>query len=335
MNIRHSGESGDCVAVEGRANAARGHGPETACQPAVATPPARVDRQNDAKAADALSPEISKGPWKSYRWLALRRTAQLGFLALFLVGPWFGWWIVKGNLSSSRTLDVLPLTDPYVFLQSQATGHVPELTALIGAVVVLAAYLLVGGRAYCSWVCPVNLVTDAADRLRRRFNLGAGAALKRETRYAILVSSLLVSALTGVIAWELLNPVSILHRGLLYGMGLGWIVIAAIFLFDLLVVRHGWCGHLCPVGAFYALLGRASLIKVVARRRSRCNDCMDCYAVCPEPQVITPALKGAKKQIGPVVTSGACTNCGRCIDVCSKDVFEFGTRFKNKPEAAT
>jgi ferredoxin-type protein NapH len=22
-----------------------------------------------------------------------------------------------------------------------------------------------------------------------------------------------------------------------------------------------------------------------------------------------------------------CTNCGRCIDVCDKDVFSFGTRF--------
>jgi ferredoxin-type protein NapH len=60
---------------------------------------------------------------------------------------------------------------------------------------------------------------------------------------------------------------------------------------------------------------------------------MDCFEVCPEPQVIRPALKGAAKDgkagVGPVILSSACTNCGRCIDVCSKDVFRFGSRFNN------
>lgn len=230
---------------------------------------------------------------------------------------------------------MLPLTDPYVLLQSLTAQHLPEFTTVLGALIVLVAYLLIGGRVYCSWVCPVNPVTDAAAWLRTRLRLGASAPLKRETRYAVLTASLLVSALTSVVAWELVNPVSILHRGLLFGMGLGWIVITAIFLFDLLVARHGWCGHFCPVGAFYGLIGQVSPLRVVARRRSQCNDCMDCYGVCPEPQVITPALKGAKKAVGPVITAGACTHCGRCIDVCSKNVFEFGIRFGNKPEAAT
>jgi ferredoxin-type protein NapH len=265
----------------------------------------------------------------------LRRAVQLGLLALFLAGPWFGVWIVKGTLASSLTLGTLPLTDPYLLLQSLATRHLPELTAITGALIVLAAYLLVGGRVYCAWVCPVNPVTDAAAWLRRRLGLGIGAHLKRETRYAILAATLVAPALTGVIAWELLNPVTLLHRGLLFGMGLGAYAIGAIFLFDLLVARHGWCGHLCPVGAFYGLLGQLSPLRVVARRRAQCDDCMDCYAVCPEPQVITPALKGGPRGIGPVITAGACTNCGRCIDVCTRDVFEFGNRFGNKPEAAS
>lgn len=277
----------------------------------------------------------AKGWLRAWKWLLLRRASQLGFLALFLVGPWFGWWIVKGTLASSLTLGILPLTDPYTLLQSLAARHWPEFTAILGALIVLAVYLVVGGRVYCSWVCPMNLVTDAALWARRRLGLGLGANLKRETRYAILAASLAVSALTGVVAWELVNPVTILHRGLLFGMGFGWALIAAIFLFDLLVARHGWCGHLCPVGAFYGLLGKAGPLKVLARRRAQCNDCMDCYNVCPEPQVITPALKGEKKGLGPVITDSACTNCGRCIDVCSKDVFEFGTRFGNKPEAAS
>ena len=51
----------------------------------------------------------------SIRWLLLRRTSQLGILALFLAGPWFGLWIVKGNLSFSYTLNTLPLADGMVF----------------------------------------------------------------------------------------------------------------------------------------------------------------------------------------------------------------------------
>ena len=41
------------------------------------------------------------------------------------------------------------------------------------------------------------------------------------------------------------------------------------------------------------------------------------------------ALKGIDGA-GPVILAANCTNCGRCIDVCSKAVFAFGTRFGNK-----
>ena len=105
----------------------------------------------------------TQGWLKAHKWLLLRRFSQFGILFLFLLGPWFDLWIVKGNLTSSLTLDVLPLTDPYVLLQSLAAGHWPLLsTALIGAAIVLLFYILVGGRSYCAWVCPVNVITDAA-----------------------------------------------------------------------------------------------------------------------------------------------------------------------------
>ena len=67
------------------------------------------------------------------RWLLLRRASQLLILLAFLTGPWFGVWIAKGNLSSSLTLGVLPLTDPLLVLQTLVTGHLPYSSALIGA----------------------------------------------------------------------------------------------------------------------------------------------------------------------------------------------------------
>ena len=234
-----------------------------------------------------------KGWLKANLWLILRRISQLSILLVFLSGPWFGYWFAKGNLASSLTFEVLPLTDPYVLIQSFIAGHAIFETAIVGAVIVTLFYFLVGGRVYCSWVCPVNIVTDAADWFRRKFNIKGGAHFSRSLRYWILLTTLLVAALTSSIAWELINPVSITHRAIIFGIGSAWLVVLTIFIFDLLLSRKGWCGHLCPVGAFYSLLGRYSIVRVSAVKREQCDDCMDCFMVCPEEQVIRPALKGS------------------------------------------
>ncbi|HQR58876.1 MAG TPA: 4Fe-4S binding protein, partial [Azonexus sp.] len=134
-----------------------------------------------------------KGWLRAHKWLLLRRISQLGILALFLLGPLAGIWVVKGNLNYSYTLDFLPLTDPYVALQAAMTGHVPEKLGLIGLAIVLVFYFLVGGRAYCSWVCPVNLVTDAAGWLRDRLGIKGSVHLSRNTRYWILGMTLVGS----------------------------------------------------------------------------------------------------------------------------------------------
>lgn len=273
---------------------------------------------------------IAKKGWlRAHKWLLLRRVSQLSVLALFLAGPLFGYWIVKGNMASSLTLDVLPLSDPYVMLQGVMAGHLPVSAGLIGVVIVLVFYLLMGGRVYCSWVCPVNIVTDTASWLRRKLGLKVSSQFSRSTRYWLLALTLALPPITGTIVWELFNPVSLTFRGIIFGMGWAWMVIVAVFLFDLLVSQRGWCGHLCPVGAFYSLLGVKSLLRVSAARREQCDDCNDCFVVCPEPKVIRPALKGAGQGISPLIDEINCTNCGRCIDVCDEDVFSFTHRLKN------
>lgn len=271
-----------------------------------------------------------KGWWQAHRFLVLRRVSQLAFLLLFLLGPWFGIWWVKGNLSGSLTFGILPLTDPFIALQSLVAGHAVEFTALIGALIVAAVYAVIGGRVYCSWVCPINPVTDGAHWLHDRLGLQKGWQPKRNTRYFVLGMVLIVSAVMGTIAWELVNPISMLHRGLIFGIGFAWTFVLAVFVFDLFVSRRGWCSHLCPVGAFYGLLGQRAALRVTADKRAACDDCMDCFAVCPEMHVITPALRGQDEET-PLILSPDCTNCGRCIDICSVDVFRFTHRFDDTP----
>ncbi len=284
-----------------------------------------------------------KGWFSAHKWLLLRRIVQLGLFMLFASGAWFGLWITKGTLASSWTanpapivgmpaLDGLPLTDPLIFLQSLLAFHKPEVTAIIGAALVLVFYGIFGGRLYCSWVCPINPITDLAAWLRRRLGVEKGWTVKPKARLYVLVAILIFSALTGNIIWELVNPITTLHRGLLFGLSWGKMSAVAIFLFDLIVAKNGWCGHLCPVGAFYGLLNTKALIRVSAYQRDACDDCMDCYAVCPEMHVISPALKGNKTGAGPLILNRDCTSCGRCIDVCSEQVFRFTHRLNDRVE---
>lgn len=277
----------------------------------------------------------TKGWFRAHKWLLLRRISQVSVFVLFLLGP-LGItlgveqiWILKGNLASSLLFDTVPLTDPFLLLQMLAAGFVPISTVVLGAFIVTVFYLLVGGRVYCSWFCPINIVTDVANWLREKLGIKSSAHFSRNTRYWMLGMVLALSAVIGNMAFELVNPVSMVHRAIIFGVGIAWTVVIGIFLFDLFVSRRGWCSHLCPMGAMYGVIGKASPVRVRADQRSACDDCMECFAVCPEPQVIKPALKGANKGIGPVILAGECTNCGRCIDICAEEVFHFGTRFNN------
>ncbi|EJC6857886.1 quinol dehydrogenase ferredoxin subunit NapH [Vibrio parahaemolyticus] len=264
------------------------------------------------------------GWWRAHRFLILRRLCQLTIIALFMAGPTLG--VLTGNLSSSMLLDTVPLSDPLIVLQALATGHIPEFNALLGVVIVVVFYAILAPRAFCAWVCPLNIVTDLAAWLRRKFNIKASYRWSPAIRYWLIPVLMLGSALSGAILWTWLDPVAALHRGLVFGMGAGWVLIALVFVLDLLLVEHGWCGHLCPLGAAYGVIGRKSLLRVTAVRREDCTKCMDCFYVCPEPEVLRQPLKEGDRR----VMDQNCISCGRCLDVCPEHVFEFKTRLNVK-----
>ncbi|EGQ8055557.1 quinol dehydrogenase ferredoxin subunit NapH [Vibrio alginolyticus] len=264
------------------------------------------------------------GWWRAHRFLILRRLCQFTIIALFMAGPTLG--ILTGNLSSSMLLDTVPLSDPLIVLQALATGHVPEFNALLGVVIVVVFYAILAPRAFCAWVCPLNIVTDLAAWLRRKFNIKASYRWSPVIRYWLIPVLMLGSALSGAILWTWLDPVAALHRGLVFGMGAGWVLIALVFVLDLLLVEHGWCGHLCPLGATYGVIGRKSLLRVTAVRREDCTKCMDCFYVCPEPEVLRQPLKEGDRR----VMDQNCISCGRCLDVCPEHVFEFKNRLSVK-----
>ena len=142
----------------------------------------------------------------------------------------------------------------------------------------------------------------------------------RSIRYWVLGLSLVLSYILGVTAFEFISPISITHRAIIFGMGLGWAAMLVIFLFDLFILKNGWCGHICPLGGFYGTIGKVGLIRV-DHDEEKCTACMKCKEVCPESQVLFMVSKESLQ-----VLDGACTNCGRCVEVCDDDALNFSIR---------
>ncbi|RLA79992.1 MAG: quinol dehydrogenase ferredoxin subunit NapH [Epsilonproteobacteria bacterium] len=190
---------------------------------------------------------------------------------------------------------------------------------LIGVGVILFIYGVIGGRFFCSWVCPVNIITETALSLRRVLNFKEkenAIAFSKNIRYWVIIVSLGLSFIFSLTAFDMISPIGIAQRGIIFGFGFGWFFLLAIFLFDLFSQRYGWCGHICPLGGFNAIIGKYSLIKVV-HDKDRCLYSMECFKVCPENQILDMVGKESK-----AITGAECIKCGHCIEVCPNDAFK-------------
>ena len=203
----------------------------------------------DNKTVRHLEPAKTLGERiRRMRFTLARRASQLVVLGLFFGTARWGWEIggkpiLSGDLSASRILETLPLADPLALLERLAAGVMPSAAALTGAAIVLALYGALGARIFCGWVCPMNIVVDAAQWLRRKLGLSADLVrLSRKTRYVVLAGVLLASATTGSAAFEFLSPQAMLWRDLVWGTGLSALTSAlAVFAIELVLMRDGWC----------------------------------------------------------------------------------------------
>lgn len=250
------------------------------------------------------------------RYLLARRVVQITLLLLFAFAP-TAW--VMGNLSSSLWFSVLPLSDPYAALQIALASLSVSLSLFLGAALIALIYGLLLGRAFCAWVCPVNLITDFASFVREKLGFKASKfiILSKNLRYMILALSLVLSVILSVPVFESVSYIGIVQRGLILG-GTAWLLVGfVIFAIDAFLASRAVCSHLCPLGAFYALISRFALLRV-KYDLSKCTKCYKCVEICPERQVLAHIGKEQKN-----VSSGECIRCARCIEVCGDDALNF------------
>lgn len=260
-----------------------------------------------------------------YRW------ASVIFVhLLFVLSYHIDLQILEGDLIGSRFLG-FHLTDPFISLQILAAEYHIPINLVIGTTTIVIAYFLIGGRAYCSWVCPYVILGEISEKLHR--NLKKAKIIKsyrfnHNIKYIFWAIFLLLSFISGYLVFELINIVGILSRAIIYGWSVALSFVLAVFLVDVFFLQRAWCRYLCPIGTTYSFIGWASTTKIVWN--DSCDHCMVCENVCLVPHVLHITKKNAnvenKKE--KTVISGDCTLCGRCIEVCHSDALKYETKLK-------
>ena len=191
----------------------------------------------------------------------------------------------------------------------------PAATVLL---LVFVALALVARKSFCSWVCPVGLLSDLAARVGRFF---FGRTF-RIWRWLDLPLRSLKYLLLGFFAWAIVRMSPMAVRGFIESpyyrlsdvrMGLFFAEISGVgagilaLLFAASILWKGfWCRYLCPYGALLGLVSWLSPMKI-RRDPVSCIDCKLCDKAC-----------GARLPVSrkAAITSPECTGCLDCVAAC-------------------
>jgi polyferredoxin len=190
------------------------------------------------------------------------------------------------------------------------------------ALVVFLTALLVSlllKRAFCSWICPVALVSELFWKIGcrlfgRNFRLSPWLDwLLRPVKYLLLfffLFSIMVTMSAASVNSFILSDynktadVKMLDF-FLHLTGPPLAVILILLLLSL-VFRNPFCRFLCPYGALLGLLSRLSPVKV-QRTESACIHCGGCNKACPSHLDVMHLER---------VVSCECIGCLRCVSSC-------------------
>lgn len=285
----------------------------------------------------------------------LRIIVPLGLLAI--AGVAFAAHASVGTLSAIGW-ESISLICPIGALGTMLASKMIVPRAVISVVLAVAAILLLG-RAFCGWLCPVPVVS----KLRGLFKKGGGKdvasteapasttplsaaerqALKTscagsctscadrkpaDSRHFILGGTLLSAAIFGFPVFCLVCPVGLsfamifLLIALFGGGDVTWSVVAvpALLLLEVVFFRK-WCSHLCPISSFMSLIGRANRTFQPAIDDELCLETAH-GATCGRcAEVCEVAINPRHPELG--TTFNECTRCRACADACPGHAITF------------
>lgn len=188
------------------------------------------------------------------------------------------------------------------------------------------------GRLPCGWLCPFGFIQDLLHKIpTRKFRLWQPL---RWVKYAVLVvlvvamPLLLVDAsglghpwfcklicpagtLLGAVPLTFLKPSLWGTVGLFFWNKMA--ILISIIILAILISRF-FCRVICPLGAFYSLFGRMTLVQLEFIE-GNCVECGACARKCPT---------GVKPH--QQFDSPECIMCLKCLDACQFRALAFGVR---------
>ncbi|MDR3087535.1 MAG: NapH/MauN family ferredoxin-type protein [Azoarcus sp.] len=249
--------------------------------------------------------------WRNRRWAVLVVTNLL-----FVFSFWLDIQILEGALTASRFVG-FHLIDLNSALHVMLAHKHIIVNLVIGTFTVFLLWVMLGGRSFCSWVCPYHLLSELTEKLHlalARRKLVSDHVFHRGTRTVFWVLFALLSFVTGYTVFETLSPTGIVSRALIYGPGLalGWVFL--LLFFEVVWSRRAWCRYVCPIGLTYGVVGALSPVQI-GYRVEQCFHEGDCRKVCLVPHVLEVTIKGRATEAA--LTLGPdCTRCGLCLDTC-------------------
>lgn len=265
---------------------------------------------------------------RRYAWTWARRTTALLFLALILLGSrdWFPWF--KGTTTSTRLLGRLPLADPLAAIEVTLASRALHTDLLIGAGLLIAACLVLG-PVFCGWVCPLGLVLDLNQTLRRtvrhhvlrRRDHAPVPPLPGYIKVVVLGLVLGFALVARMPAFQVLSPINMIAWAVIGTGSVGLLVVGGIALVEWFVPRL-WCRALCPLGALYGLIGRRAWLRVrVNPAEAGRRPCHQCTVHCPMGIRVMEDYALAKRAY---IDHPDCNRCGSCVDICPRGVLRLG-----------
>ncbi|WP_456416031.1 NapH/MauN family ferredoxin-type protein [Thiolapillus sp.] len=249
--------------------------------------------------------------WRRKRWAVLAAVNLL-----FLVSYYLDIQLLEGALTASRFAG-FHMADLNSALQVMLAFKHVVINLVIGTVTIFILWWLLGGRTFCSWVCPYHLVAEWAEMLHLKLVKRGWAKdyhFDRRSRTWLWLVFVILAVVTGYTIYETISPTGILSRALIYGPGVALIWVALLLLFEIFFSRRAWCRYACPIGLTYGFVGATSPF-TVHYELPNCFHEGECRKVCLVPHVLDTVLKGRAREM-EVDIGADCTRCLRCVDAC-------------------